>query len=431
MKTNPVMQRVRTLTRHWRQFTANPEAKILRWCLKTDSARMLDAFLAWHNEEDSELADLFMVLPVPFENRETYAHQLVQHLADEFQAADEDLKSMELPSGWQPIQSHDKNESCQELIAVASSMHMHFDGVIEHIALVLMPPAIADREQWQQWLHDLARVTYWPSNIRVLLADWLPELKLNAWASDYSDAIVTQKPVLDMEGLPLEIISQLPGSGPGFDFRRLFVQIGAAATGGRLNLVHQYAQEAMAIANAQGWHSLGATVKMLVAGALLNAGQGDKSVAIYREARDLAMKVDSGDPSRTATVMTTNFALSSGLVGQGKFDEARQYYYEAAKLADQSGNSFASFDSRRMASYCNEQMGDYQSALRDGQEAMRMLESLTPDERLQSTAPHLAIRLTEMAGKPELAKEGRHIEQLCNSTLQGDWRSIAQASTKA
>jgi tetratricopeptide (TPR) repeat protein len=417
MKHNPVMQRIGTLTRHWGTFTANPEARILRWCLKTDSARMLDAFLAWHTEEDSELADLFIVLPVPFEDSVTYAHQLVQHVADEFQAADEELKSMELPFGWLPAESTGQLESCQDLIATSVSLHMHFGGLVEHIALVMMPPVISNREEWMNWLNELASVSYWPSSVRVLVADWLPELRLNTWAADHSDVIVSQKPVLDIPGLAQEILAHVPGSGPGFDFRKLFVQMGAAASDGQLNQVRKVAEQALGIAKQQGWNSLGVAVQTVLAGALLAKGESDQSIKVYREARDLAMAAATDDPSRTSTIIISNFALSSGLVGQGKYDESQ--------------DEFASFESRRMASYCSEQLGDYRAALQEGQDAMRMLESIEPDDRLQSTAPHLALRLTEMALKPELVKEAHAIEQLCNSTLQGDWRAIANASMKA
>ncbi len=431
MKNNPVMQRVGTLTRNWNAFTANPEAKILRWCLKTDSARMLDAFLAWHTEEESELADLFIVLPVPFEDSATYSHQLVQHISDEFEAADEDLKSMELASGWLPAQSNGQMESCQDLIATNVSLHMHFSGVIEHIALVLMPPMISDHEEWTKWLSELANVSYWPSSVRVLVADWLPELRLNKWAADHSEVIVSQKPVLDMPGLAQEILAHLPGSGPGFDFRKLFVQIGAAASDGQLNKVRLYADQALGIAKQQGWNSLGVAVQLMLAGALLAKGESEKSINIYREARDLAMATATDDPSRLSTIIISNFALSSGLVGQGKYNEARKHYYEASKFAEESQDDFASFEARRMACYCTEQLGDYKKALQEGQEAMHVLESMEPDDRLQSTAPHLALRLMEMTGKPELAKEARGVEQLCNSTLKGDWRTIANASMKA
>ncbi len=430
MKSNPVMQRVNRLTRSWQAFIAQPDARILRWCLKTDSARMLDSFLAWHTEEDSELKDLFIVFPVPFENPEQYAHALVQHLADEFEVADEDLKSMELPTGWQPARSSDAHETIQDFIAAATSLQMHYADFVEHVALVLMPASIEDREQWIAWLHELARVSYWPASVRVLIADWIPALPLKAWASDYDKLVVSHHPVLDMQGLPQEILAHLPGVGPGFDFRRLFVQLGTAASRGRLNQVKIFAAQALIIANAHGWYSLAAAVEMVVAGAFSSAGKDDSAIQSYRQAREVAMLANSKDPSRLKTVITTNFALSGSLVGQGKYDEARKYYYEAAKLADEADDSFAAFESRRMASYCSEQLGDHKSALKDGQEAMRLLESVPPDDRLQSTAPHLALRLTEMSGRPELAKQAKSIEQLCNNTLAGDWRSVARASMK-
>ncbi len=430
MKINPVMQRVGRLTRGWKSFTAQQDARILRWCLKTDSSRMLDTFLAWHNEEDSELNDLFLVLPVPFEKPEEFAPSLVQHLADEFAIAEEDIKAMDLPGGWSPSRSSDSQESIQDLVAVAASLQMHYAEFVEHVALVLMPPAIDDQKHWQRWLHELARVSYWPSSVRVLVADWLPALPLNAWANEFDKVVVSQRPVLDMDGLPLEILAHIPGSGPAFEFRRLFVQIGSYANRGRLDQVKILSTLALAIGSAQGWHSLSAAVEMLVAGAFMTKGKHEPAIQSYRQARELALKASATDPSRPKTVITSNLALSGSLVGQGKFEEARKYYYEAAKVADEANDTFAAFESRRMASFCSEQLGDHQTALQDGRDAMRILESMPADDRLQSTAPHLALRLTEMAGRPELAQQAKSIERLCNQSLVGDWRAVAHASMR-
>ncbi len=433
MKINPVMQRVGRLTRNWKAFTALPEARILRWCLKTDSSRMLDSFLAWHGEEDSELADLFVVLPVPFEQPSDYAPRLVQHIADEFEIANEDIRSMDLPSGWRPARSSDASggrETVQDLIAVAASLQMHYAEFVENVALVILPPTIDDQKLWQDWLHELARVSYWPTNVRVLLADWLPALTLQNWATDHDTVVVSQRPALDMEGLPIEILAHLPGSGPAFEFRRLFVQMGSYASRGRLDQVKILSTMALAIGSAQGWYSLSAAVEMLVAGALMSKGKHEPAIQSYRQARELSMKALATDPSRPKTVITTNLALSGSLVGQGKYEEARKYYYEAAKIADEVNEPFAAFESRRMASYCSEQMGDLPTALQDGRNAMALLDQMPSEQRMQSTAPHLALRLTEMAGRPELAQQAKSIEQLCNQSLAGDWRAVANASMR-
>jgi len=428
MKINPVMQRVARLTRNWKVFTDQPEARILRWCLKTDSSRMLDTFLAWHGEEDSELKDLFIVLPIPFESPEDFAHSLVQHLADEFEIADEDMKSMDLPWGWRPAGSDDGHETIQDFIAVAASLQMHYAEFVENVALVLMPPSIDDHKLWQTWLHELARVSYWPSNIRVLLADWLPAVPLQAWAKEHVKVVVSHRPVLDMEGLPLEILAHLPGSGPGFDFRNLFIQMGNSASHGRTQQVATMAEKALAIAKGQGWPCLAACVEVLLAGAFMAAGQSERSIQSYRAALELAKQAPVTDPSRLTTYLSTNLALSGSLVGQGKFSEARDLYREAAKLADQADDKFAAFESRRMNSYCSEQLNDYKQAFQEGQEALLALERMPQEARLQSTGPHLLQRMMELSNRPEIVQDDRQLHQLYSRVMTADWRSLAQAT---
>ena len=432
-ESKPVMQRVGRLTRLWRMFTAAPDARILRWCLTSDAGRMVDCFLAWHAGEDSELADLCLALPIPFEKPERYAAQLVQHLADEFKVADKQLGAMELPTGWRPDPESKQPggaDDPQRLITALASIHKHYAEYVDHVAVALTPPAVVDPDQWTRWLDRLAKVSYWPAPVRVLVLDWLPETRLDGWAKSYDKRVLTQKPALDPDGLPLEILSRVRGRGPGFEFRRLFVQLGAAAAAGNIRRVLTIADRADALARGQGWPSLATAVQMTVAAAYAAAGKSNESTDTYRKALAVARTAATTDPARMPTLITSNLALAGSLVGQGNYDEARKNYLEAVKLADETGDTFAAFESRRMASYCSEQLNDHTGALRMAREAMRLLERLPAEQRMQGTGPHLAARMTELAGRPELAQQARDVERLCSTTLRGDWRSAAGGASQ-
>ena len=76
---------------------------------------------------------------------------------------------------------------------------------------------------------------------------------------------------LDMPGAMLELVRSIPGSGPGFTFRRLFVALTNAAAQGALHAASQAAKAALAIAEKQGWPQMQVAVHMALGAAYLGA----------------------------------------------------------------------------------------------------------------------------------------------------------------
>jgi tetratricopeptide (TPR) repeat protein len=227
-----------------------------------------------------------------------------------------------------------------------------------------------------------------------------------------------------MPGLPLELIAHLPGTGPGFEFRRIFVQLAAAASTGQFAQIPSLARRALSITDAQGWFALAATVHLLVGGAMAASGQSKEVLESYREARRLARQIS--DPSGPKMAVTSAMAEAGALMGQGQYREARQIYLEAARDADHGAEAMSSMDARRMASYCAEQNGDFDAAWDDAQAAVSAARNLEGEARRDSTLPALLHRMQEMARQPELRARNltSGVERDCQSLLGLQWTGV-------
>jgi hypothetical protein len=419
---NAVVKRIDMLTKVWQQFTENSDARVLRLQLTSDAGRMIDAFLAYHLEQESDLQDLFLPIVVPCVNADSYWNNVRQEIIAQNNDAQSDLESLDIPADWQPPVMNSQATAAESCIEVLTNFQHHYHEFFDHVSVVLLPKEVQSQNAWLHCLDQLMQTSSWAKEVRVLLVDWKPNQFLNDWAANNAARVQSVSPKLDMPGLPLELLAHLPGSGAGFDFRRLFVQLTSAAGCGNFALVPALAQQALAIATRQNWHALAATVQLILGGAMAAMGQDDKVLQAYRDARQLASKIQ--DPTGPKMAVTSAMAEAGALLSGGKFREARQVYLEAAREADRGVESLSSMDARRMASYCAECNGDVDQAWQDAQSAVQAARKLEPNARQNSTLPALLHRMQELARRPEMAVRNINIERECAELLGNQWTGI-------
>ncbi len=96
---NAVVRRIQTLTKHWNRFTEKTDAHFLRWRIDPLAGRMIDAFLAFHGDEASELTDLFFPISIPA-TQDDYWSEVYDFLKAEIEDSKADLESLEIPTDW-------------------------------------------------------------------------------------------------------------------------------------------------------------------------------------------------------------------------------------------------------------------------------------------------------------------------------------------
>src|SRR5262245_7492361 len=145
---NPIASRLALLYEQWESFTTDRDARLLRWLIRDDERRMLEALLALEDDEHGQLSVLFFALDTAFDRRR-YGHDLRHDLEQQLAAMGEDFAAAaRSPSGRT---SEATVSDIGLLMQTCEGLVQHVDDAIEMIALVLWPKAVADPSSFAQW----------------------------------------------------------------------------------------------------------------------------------------------------------------------------------------------------------------------------------------------------------------------------------------
>ncbi|MCA9134020.1 MAG: hypothetical protein KDA45_12725, partial [Planctomycetales bacterium] len=123
---NAVVKRIDLLTKAWREFAEQPQPRIFRLRLTADARRLVDAFLAYHGEEVSDLNDLFLPIVVPCQSVESYWQDVREQLLEDIENARADLESLEIPTAWQPPSSAAGDSAARRLVDTLASFQAYY-----------------------------------------------------------------------------------------------------------------------------------------------------------------------------------------------------------------------------------------------------------------------------------------------------------------
>ncbi len=427
-----VMKRINTLTRQWTKFTDDATARVLRWRLDSNAGRFIDAFLAFHGDEASDLTDLFIPVAIP-SGEDAYWPEVYETLVAEIDEAKADLAELELPTDWQPPKI-DKAELMAKpaaaVIEMLASYQKYYADLFDHVAIVLMPESIEDRDRWMETLDEAFTAHQWPASVRIIVMDWTPYTMLQNWSESKGKRVMTFSPVLDIQGLPLEILSQLKTTGPGAEFRSLFVQLSAAANGGAVQRVQNIAERAIRVALDNQWFALVAAVRMVVGSTMSTSGDAQMAAEMFKQARAAAHTISVTDISRVQMMLVSGLSEAGNKLAGGEYREARNMYNAASKVASEAKNPNMAFESHRMACFCAQQSGDFEDAWFHAKQALATAKNLDSHAKRHSTVPHFMTDLERLAKRPGEQARNFDFERECQQVLGVHYHKALDAVRK-
>ncbi len=416
---NPIERRVDQLTEQWNEFAENPQTRLLRWLVDQDEARMIDVFLEAANHAPDN-ADVFLRFDDPFGEATRYGFSLRESLIELFKQVQEQDPDLEFPRDWVCPEIKPDDTDITALLRSLGSLRQHYEGRMLHLAVALMPVEIGPPAEWQQWLSRLLQARV-PPTVRFLVVDDAGGPVLDELCQQEPERAVTFKPELAMAAAPAEILRTVPGSGPGFTFRRLLVAMTSACAAGNLRAAEGVAAKALAIARQQNWAALQAVVHMALGAGYLAAGDARGAVQTYRQAAQAVQGQD--DPAAPKIVVQSKFAEAAVLVGDGQFAAAAAVYQQIPPLAEQQNDHFALLESWRMAAYCHEMNDQPDSAWQCGHKALDVGALLEEDARATSTLPYVGQGLLRLTKQKQYANQAADVRQRMVALVGEDWES--------
>lgn len=421
---NPIQERVDFLAALWNDFAQDGDARVLRWVVDDDGARLVDLLVEIQAEQGvGELPDLFIRFDAPFEDRETYPRALTASLAEQMEESRAVLFEAGLPTDWRCPEDRPGESGLETLVGASLSFQHVFQGKFLLLVLVLQPSRIADAAAWARFLLDFARADL-PPMLRAMVIDPLGQPLLGAIALAERTRIKTVAPELNMPAALEELAETAAGSGPGHVFRKLFIKLTNAAQAQDTAKARKIAASALKIARSQKWFDLQTTVQMVLGALHLGTGAQAEALKAYREAigaADAAAK--AGIAGGDKLTLHSRFALAAALINDGDFRKAAPLYETIASMAEGQEDRFLEVEAWRMAAYCHQHLGDPRNALRCGNRALQAGEAMDPELRPNSTLPFVGqqmLDLLHMHGSGEPYAQG--VRDWMRALVGPDWQ---------
>jgi hypothetical protein len=385
-----IATRLDALHEQWAEFI-DSGASILRWCVRADEVRMLDAFVRLESHEHGgRLPGLFIRIVEPCDGPD-YGRAVAHEIASQWTAA-EAAAEIEA-SVWDPVLVGPSANGVADLAALLDSLHASLAELMDYVVLVLTPTLIADGDTWMIFLGRLA-LQLGPA-VNILVLDDTDAPALEPLADALGPKLLTRTAGLDMPSAYLSLAkAAATRDHPGSRFRIAFTSLCVAARSEDLATVEHHAADAMQAAGAADAPALAVAVALARGHVLQRFDDIEGAVSTFDAAR---VGAASSPPELAAKLeLICVLARGAALVQGGEFARAAQTYREAATLAS-SDDPPACVEAWRMASYCHEHARDGELAWAAGQEALAVADELAPEQRRHSTLAYLGAALISLA----------------------------------
>lgn len=399
-RKNPIERRLDKLNDLWVEFAEQPDARVLCLLYAADEPRMVDAFVAMESDERAgTLPDLFVELKSPFDAASPYGYVLAgefEKLAEKLHAG---LESPETPV-WAPPPATRAEDDVSLWVRTCESFRQHY-AMTGHFAAVLRSGSVSDAGAYQLWLQRFVAAA--PPNVRAIVLDDAKAPALAPLVQAEPIRVVAKPLALDMPGARLELSREAGGlDTPGGKFRHLFVKLGNALGEQKLPEALALGQAALTLAAAQGWWHLMVPVHCALAAGLAGAERLADAVNQYQAAEAAALRGQTEAPEEARPVCKTlrlqaRLGTGSALIAGSAWTRAAQHYRETAPLAAEAGDQRALLDCHRLASFCEEQAGNRETALKDGMAGLEVAKQMDAETRATSSFPYLGEGLLRVA----------------------------------
>lgn len=429
---NPIETRLEIIATRWDEFRAEDDPRLLRWLGDSDDASLLNTFLEVEDDEAGNLPDLFMRMEDPFLRPDRYGFALLDSLKRKYEEIRPHAAEIGITADWACPPSAPGDTDIKALARACASFRTHHADLMETLVLVLFPSGIADVREWMKWLFNLARAEELPPEVRFMILDDIAKPRLDPLCKAEPKRIMTKVLALDLPGAMNETASGADDGTAGPRFRKHFVALSTAGSKGDLAGADGHANEALAIAEKEGWPQMRIVVHMAMGATFSGATRYDDAIKKYGLAeKDATTEQEKGDPAAGKLRVQARLSAGSAHIAAGRFPQAGKVYEETAPIAESIGDPRMELESWRMAAYCREVGKDWEGAWKLNQQAFKAGEKMKPEERESSTLPYVGQALTRInnkAGKTDGAALKRHLDKILG---EGWEKKIERGATPA
>lgn len=416
---NALALKLEYLEKRYLAFSPGTNKPLLRWLTDPGDEEIVRAFVAY--EQGGGLVDDLLVdMTVPFEDEATYAKAATADLNRQYEEDKPGMDEEGLDTGWRLPEIKEDESDIQYMLRAFADFHAYhvdvYKGAIHHLTIFLRPKTVSDPSAFVRWMESLIHFPP-PEGIRFAVLDEIALPRFDASAEQAPERVHSEPLRLDYPAM-LEDLAKGEDNqkGPEARFRVLFMKLSNQAEKQDVEGVEETAAEALAVAEAQGWHQMRVVVHMVRGADFLQAGRADDALSAYKEALETAREAKAAeDPAGDKLEIQALFAAASVLLSRGDYTEACELYEEAAALAEEAKDNLLTMEGRRMAGFCHEMNKQYAQSIQCLNLGIEAGERIPKDERNQSTLPYVGdalLRVIKAAEKGGLFRSRKELPDL-------------------
>jgi hypothetical protein len=358
MNQNPVSQRIELIRTQWEKAIATPGVQVLRWFIKPDEWRMIDAFFEIEASSQGELPDIFFKIETPFENERVYLKHLHEDWKERYESDKETfelLKQSGVAIDYTPGTDHTVSffNEIQRLAAAISTPELQ-----RNIVLFFTPSPVNEVKLYLSWLEHHIKNGL-PPQVKIMIVDDEENKRYTRLSDNYPKQVKTIVPDLNMSKVMRQMATSGNPAAPDVQFRKCIFEMADATAKKDADLVESLGKKAVGIATKAGWKHLIATACMITAGYLLSLKKYKRSETLYNEAITTCRTAYAeGDAACGILLVQCHSLRGASLQLQGEKSMAMQSYIQMAKQAEEINDQLNAMTGWRLAGHVAEKSGN-------------------------------------------------------------------------
>lgn len=357
MNQNPVSQRIDLMRTQWEKAIAAPGTQVLRWFVKPDEWRMVDAFFEIEASSQGELPDIFFKIETPFQDERYYLRQLHEDWKERYDSDKETfelLKQSGVAINYEPGDDHTLSffDEIQKLAVAISTPELQ-----RNIVLFLVPSSVSEVKLYLSWLEHYIKNGL-PPQVKLMIVDDEENKRYTRFSDNYPRQVKTIVPDLNMSKVMRQMATSGNPAAPDVQFRKCVFEMADATAKKDADLVESLGKKAVDIATKAGWKHLIATASMITAGYLLSLKKYKRSEALYNEAITTCRNAYAdGDTACGILLVQCHSLRGASMQLQGEKTMAMQSYVQMAQQAEEINDPLNAMEGWRLAAHTAEKSG--------------------------------------------------------------------------
>lgn len=401
-------------------FAAKPAARLLRWVADADARQVIDVFIELHKTHPAGIPDVFVLFQAPFRDEISYSADLIRAWKTWFENIKGDLIEVSRDPSWQIPAAKSGEPGYTSVARVMASFQQFYKGEQRHLAVALLPSAIADSAGWCRWLQGLVKSGL-SADVRVLVIDDAKMPALAPLVAAEPARVLSQTPKIDMSEVYQELLAEGGGSGAGVVFRKHFVGMLTAAKNNDFAAALKCGNSALAVAGAEKWADMQVAAQMGLASIFAANGKSAEAMAGYRTAVTFADAVPPENPAGPLLAVQTRMAAAGALFADKKYREAAAAYEEAAPRSSALADHMLAMDNWRMAAASHELSGAVEKSWICGEKSLDSGAKIDAELRAKTTLTFAGQGLLRLARKRPFSDMKEALLRRMNDLVGPGW----------